>query len=90
MLAKSMGLRHTLHSVNFAIMIFNKQLPSRVFRLHGRNFRTNSVARKRETTQYNIAKLSLPRQIMATPLQSMKYITVNSQTTFLHSKHQKN
>ena len=32
----------------------------RVFRLYARYFRKNGLARKRETTQYNTAKLSQP------------------------------
>ena len=34
----------------------------------GDNFRSNSLARKRQTTQYNTAELIQPRQNMAAPM----------------------
>ena len=44
----------------------------RICRLYGWNFRKNSLARKRKTNQYNIAKLNQPRQIMAAPVHNVK------------------
>ena len=40
----------------------------RVFRLYGRYFRENSLAKKRETTHYNTAKLDQPWPNVAAPV----------------------